>query len=346
MRPRSLYRPVLRSGVQLTLGVSLLAGLADAQAPAAAQGQATAAAAQAQAAAETSQAQGASPTAGAVAANSPSLVVSPGDLINIEVFNTPELSGKFRVDQTGKVSLLQGGVVTLGGLSALEAGQAIERRLREAQIMIDPHVNVFVQEYASQGVIVMGEVRSPGTYTLLGEHSLYGALAAAGGPTLNQGSTIVVTHQADPDPMHKVIVPVSSPNFSELQRSTRVNPGDTVFVSRASMFYVVGNVARPGPYPLPWGQPVRVLEAISLAEGTQRATADSKASIIRQTPSGPKTIPIDIKKIYKNEVPDTPLEAMDVLVIPRSGLKAVLDTTLPLASAATLNAVINALIYK
>ena len=275
---------------------------------------------------------------------SSSLFISPGDLITIDVFNTPELSGKFRVDQTGTINLPQGGVVNLRGLTAFQAGQAIEQRLRDAQVMLDPHVNVFVQEYASQGVIVMGEVRNPGTYNLLGEHSLYGALAAAGGPTLNEGSTIVVTHQADPD--HKQVIPVSSPDYSEAQRLTRVEPGDTVFVSRAGVFYVVGNVGHPGAFSLPIGQPLHVLEAIALADGTQRATADSKASIIRATPTGPTTIPIDIKKIYKNEAPDEALLAADVLVIPRSGAKAILDTALPLATSATINAVLAALIVR
>lgn len=275
---------------------------------------------------------------------SSSLFISPGDLITIDVFNTPELSGKFRVDQTGMISLPQGGVVNLRGLTAFQAGQAIEARLREAQIMIDPHVNVFVQEYASQGVIVMGEVRNPGTYTLLGEHSLYGALAAAGGPTVNEGSTIVVTHQADPE--HKQIIRVTSADYSEAQRLTHVDPGDTVFVSRANVFYVVGNVGHPGAFTLPIGQPLNVLNAIALADGTQRATADSKASIIRTTPNGPQTIPIDIKKIYKNEVPSPVLQAEDILVIPRSGAKAILDTALPLAASATINAVLAALIVR
>ena len=272
------------------------------------------------------------------------LMISPGDLIIIDVFNTPELSGKFRVDQTGNINLPQGGVVSLSGLSSTQAGKAIEQRFRDAQIMLDPHVSVFVQEYASQGVIVMGEVRNPGTYTLFGEHSLYGALAAAGGPTTNQGDRIVVTHQANPEKAE--IIPVTSPDYSELQRTTRVNPGDTVFVSRASVFYVVGNVGHTGAFPIPLGQPVHVLEAIAVADGTQRATADSKASIIRSTPNGPKTIPIDIKKIYKNESPNLQIEAFDILVIPRSGVKAILDTALPLAASATINAVIASLVLR
>lgn len=284
------------------------------------------------------------PVSAATPTASSSLFIGPGDLITIDVFNTPELSGKFRVDQTGLINLPQGGIVNLRGLTAFQAGQAIERRLRETQVMLDPHVNVFVQEYASQGVIVMGEVRSPGTYTLLGEHSLYGALAAAGGPTVSEGSTIVVTHQADPE--HKEVVRVTSPDYSESQRLTRVDPGDTVFVSRASVFYIVGNVGHPGAFTLPLGQSINVLQAIALADGTQRATDDSKASIIRPTPNGPQTIHIDIKKIYKNEALNQPLQADDILVIPRSGAKAFLDTTIPLVTSSTINAVLAALIVR
>ncbi len=272
------------------------------------------------------------------------LGISAGDLLTVEVFNTPELSGKFRVAQDGTLSLPQGGVVSVSGMSPVQAQVAIETRLRTAQIMLDPHVSVFVQEYASEGVIVVGEVKNPGTYTLLGEHSLYGALAAAGGPTVNEGSRITVTHPGNPP--QEEIIPVVSPNYSALQRSTRVNPGDTVFVSRAGTFYVVGNVGHPGAYPLPSGEPVHVLQAIALAFGTERATSESKASIIRQTANGPETIHVDLKKVYKNEAPNLALEASDILVIPRSGAQAILDTAIPLATSATVSAVIDALIIR
>lgn len=272
------------------------------------------------------------------------LMVEPGDLLDIEVFNTPELSGKFRVSQSGSVGLPQGGVISLSGLSAIEAGTAIEQRLRSAQIMIDPHVTVFVQEYASQGVIVMGEVSRPGTYTLLGEHSLYGALAAAGGPTPNEGRTITITHQNAPDKPE--IVESRGPKFSEVERATRVDPGDTVFVSKTGIYYVLGNVEHSGGFPLPTGEDITVLAAIALAQGTQRATAESKVSIIRETPNGVQTIPLDLKKISENKVPNPVLQARDILVVPRSGLKATVDATIPYATTSVIAAVTSALIVR
>ena len=279
----------------------------------------------------------------ALAAGS-SLSISPGDLLVVDVFNTPELSGRFRVSQSGMVSLPQGGVVTVSGRTAVEAGQEIERRLRDGGIMLDPHVTVFVQEYASQGVIVLGEVRTPGTYTLLGEHSLYGALAAAGGATGNEGSTITVTHAGDPQ--HKIIIEVTSPNYSDLQRSTRVNPGDTVFVSRGALVYVYGEVARPGAYSLRAGEPLNVLQALALAQGADHFAAGGKASIIRQTATGVQTIPIDLKLITRNEVPDPVLQASDIVVIPRNGLKAFVFQALPGATGAVLSSVITASIVR
>lgn len=272
------------------------------------------------------------------------LTIAPGDLIDIEVFNTPELSGKFRVGQSGMVSLPQGGVIDLNGLSTVQAGTAIEARLRSAQIMLDPHVTVLVQEYASQGVIVAGEVKNPGTYTLLGEHSLYGALSAAGGPTTNEGDSIVLTRHGDPS--HKQVIPVTSPNFEDLIRATRVEPGDTVFVSRANVFYVVGNVGHSGAFPIRNGEQIRVLEAIAIAEGTQKNTAEGKVSIIRATPEGTQSLPLDLKKIYANKAVDPVLQAKDILVIPRSAVKAFFDTAVPYVAADIASALVTAAIVK
>ncbi len=291
------------------------------------------------------QAQELKPTQQAQGADAGStLLIDPGDLLDVRIFDTPELSGKLRVSQSGSISLSQGGVLHVAGLSSLEAQDVIERRLRDAQIMLDPHVTVFVQEYASRGVVVLGEVKNPGTYTLLGGHSLYGALAAAGGVTPAEGPTITITRQNDPD--HKEIVQVTSPNFSEEQGRVQINPGDTVFVSRAGAVYVLGDVAHPGAYTLPAGHPLKVLNLLSLAEGPSRTAALSKVSIIRTVPSGAETIPLDLKRIMKNTSPDPVLQASDILVVPSDTFKAFINTTIPGATGAVISAVVTALIVR
>ena len=272
------------------------------------------------------------------------LLLGAGDLIDVQVFSTPELSGRMRIDQAGVVRLPIGGTLNLVGLEPADASGVFEEHLKDAQIMLDPHVTIFVVEYATQGVTVLGEVHSPGTYTLLGPHSLYDALSSAGGATSTQGASITVTHHNDPE--HPVIVPLNSPNYSQLQRSTAVYPGDTIVVSKAFTISVVGDVTRSGTFYLQNGEPLSVLSAVALASGLNRTAKTSKASIIRPTASGAETIPVDLEKIMKNTAPNVMLQASDVLVIPRSRLKVFLETALPGATAAVVSATTSALIVR
>jgi polysaccharide biosynthesis/export protein len=268
--------------------------------------------------------------------------IAAGDMIDVQVFNTPELSAKLRVSQDGLITLPDTGDIALGGLTPLEAGAKIEKRLRDSQIMLDPHVTVLVTEYSTQGVSVLGEVRKPGTYLLLGRHSLYDALSAAGGVTPQLGSSIQVTHQSDP--ARPETIPVSSPNYSDLQRLTEVKAGDVVVVARAETIYVVGDVGHPGEYSIQNGQKLSVLNAIALAQGLNPTARASKASIVRKTSTGAETIPVNLNRIAKVNGENLILRPADVLVIPRSGAKAFLSLALPGVTGAVAGSVAAALI--
>ena len=102
-------------------------------------------------------------------ASAPALRLDAGDLLEITTFDTPELSGKFRVDSRGDISLPLGGAVPVQGLTAEQAAVAVERFLRDRDILKNPHVTVLVLEYATQGVNVMGEVKQPGIYPMTGK---------------------------------------------------------------------------------------------------------------------------------------------------------------------------------
>jgi polysaccharide export outer membrane protein len=269
------------------------------------------------------------------------LLIGSGDLLDVRVFNTPELSGKFRVSPSGTITVPQGGLITVAGLSPAEAQEKIETTFKNRNIMLEPHVIVFVEEYASAGVIVLGEVAHPGTYTLLGEHSLYGALAAAGGVTANEGGSITVSHQNEPG--HDVLIKVHSPNFSDVQRATRVAPGDTVFVSKADLVYLVGDVGHPGSYNMPNGTSLNLLQLLALGQGLNHTAALSKASIVRDTGESVVTIPIDLGN-QKDRL--AKLQPSDIVVIPRSGFKGFLDNFIPNASISILGAVTAALIVR
>jgi polysaccharide export outer membrane protein len=281
------------------------------------------------------------PATAAAVDSSPRL--SKGDVIQVQVFDTPELSGSLRLDQNGFVNLPLGGLLDLQGLNTLQAAAAIQDRLRSAGIMLEPYVTVSVAEYAGQGIIVLGEVKAPGNYTLLGPRSLYEVLASAGGPSAAEGGTITITHRSDPD--HPVTVPVSL-SYSDVMRTTMVDPGDILIVARAPLYFVIGDVAHPGAFSIQAGEKLDVLNAVALASGLNQTAEDKKASIIRKSPNGPVVIPVNIKGILHNTEPNILLEASDVLVVPRSGLKTFLQSALPTLTSAAIGAGVSATIVR
>jgi polysaccharide export outer membrane protein len=271
--------------------------------------------------------------------------IGPGDLLDVEVFNTPELSARLRVDQQGRVTLPLGGDVDVKGLKVAEAAKAIEQRLISANIMLQPTVIVSIVEYATEGVTVLGEVKSPGIYTLLGPHSLYDALASAGGPSTSEGSTITITHADDAE--HPINIPVTTPNYSAIQKSTIVRPGDTIVVSRAELVYIVGDMSRSGAFYIQNGQPLTVLDLVSLAQGPNRTALMSHTAIIRQKPDGTvETIRFDLNKVMRAEERNLVLKGGDVLVVPRSGWKTFAMTAIPALTNAASSAVLATLLNQ
>jgi polysaccharide export outer membrane protein len=270
------------------------------------------------------------------------LTIEPGDVISVQVFNTPELSASHRVGPDGAISLPGTGEIKMTGLTPLQAGSAIEKTLRDDQIMLNPQVSVSVTEYTTEGITVLGEVKNPGTYPLLGQQSLYSALAAAGGVTPHEGSTITVTHRADPE--HPRTIRVDTSQTSADQQFALVQPGDVVLVSKAGVIYVIGDVGHPGEYYISNGQPLRALNALALAEGLRETAAASHASIIRSNGDGAEIIPVDLTKVAKNKALDPFLEPSDILVVPRSGFKQFVNVALPGITGAAANAAALALI--
>jgi polysaccharide export outer membrane protein len=270
--------------------------------------------------------------------------IGVGDLVEVRVFDTPELSTKIRVAANGSIDLPAAGATQVAGMTPQQASEAIEKHLRDAQIMKDPHVTVFVTDYATQSVSVLGEVKLPGNYLLLGSHSLYSALSAAGGTTQTAGSTIVITHQADPT--HPETIQVNSANYSQAQRLTEIKAGDTVFVSRDERIYVIGDVFHPGEFPIQSGQKLSILAAVALAQGTNPTAAVSRASILRKTDTGQTVIPVDLKRVAENHAENQYLLPNDVLVIPRDRKRAFWDATLPGLTGAVAGSSLAALILR
>ena len=250
------------------------------------------------------------------AASGAALLLDVGDVLEVQVFDTPELSGKFRVDSHGNLVLPVGGAIAVKGLAPEQVQTAIEERFRQRKILRDPHVEVFVLEYATQRVTVMGEVKMPGVYPIGGKRGVLDLIAVAGGPTPAASKTALLTHQNAPGQA----IPVDLSSASENLPQPQVEPGDRIVVTRAGIVYVVGDVGRPGGYLMESKNNLSVLQALALAQGLNK-TAKLDAKLIRNTPAGRTETDLPLKKIFANQAADPELQNDDILYVPVSGAK-------------------------
>jgi len=249
------------------------------------------------------------------------LPLGVGDLLDVRVFDTPELSSKLRVDEKGEITLPIGGAVTVEGLTAEQVGIAIEERLRQRHILRDPHVDVFVDEYATQGVTVAGEVKMPGIYPWTGKHTVLDFISAAGGVTAYASKTVTISRKDREQVISfQLQNSLQTPSGDDLE----ARPGDRILVARAGVVYVVGDVGRPGGYLIENNDTVTVLKALALAQGMNK-TARYDAKLIRHAPSGPTETDLPLKKILANQAADPQLEDGDILFVPVSGGKQFAD---------------------
>ncbi|PSH03956.1 MAG: polysaccharide export protein [Acidobacteria bacterium] len=246
------------------------------------------------------------------------LLIGSGDLIQVSVEGAPDYSRDVRVSRDGEIILPLIGKVKVGGLTLQQAQELIAARLREGKYFNDPQVTLFGKEYATQGISVLGEVTKPGIYPLLGTHTLFDAISAAGGVTPKAGKKVMILRRGTTE-AEVVEMPIGVRDWS--QSNVAVQPGDTVMVSKAGIVYVVGDVKLPGGYVME-NSKLTVLQAVALAQGTNPTAALSKVKLIRKTPKGQKETLIALNKIYSAQIPDVNLEPEDILFIPNSSVKS------------------------
>jgi len=262
--------------------------------------------------------------------------IGNGDLVEMSVFDTPELSGKLRVSNAGEVVLPLVGRLQIAGIRTEEAASLIGQKFVEGGYLKDPQVTVFIAEYATQNVSVLGEVRSPGIYPAFGSHHLLDYLSAAQGLTPLAGTTITITHAGKPDEPQRVTITTGATPKPE--NNPQILPGDTIFVERTGIIYVVGDVARPGGFPMDHDGQLNILQAIALAQGAN-STAARDAVLIRTNLQGRQEIPINLKRILKSEEVDLAMQDNDILFVRSSAAKSAwkdFAAALPAAAGASI----------
>jgi polysaccharide export outer membrane protein len=279
------------------------------------------------------------PSGSAMLIGAPTVRIAAGDLLQVTVFDTPELSSQLRVAQTGDIDLPWSGMLHVQGMTPEQAALEMEARLQKQKIMKYPHrVTVFPVEYATQGVKVLGQVKSPGIYPLLGAHRLYDMIAAAGGVTDLASRKVVILRQDDAG--HPMTVELNDGPDAAERSDVEVLPGDTLVVQKAGVVYVLGDVGRPGGFLIQDNQPLTVLRALSLAQGVNK-TAKLNSSVIFRVASGVQVqSALALKKVLHGEAVDLPLADHDILYVPSSLGKTLGYRGIELAAQATAGVIV------
>ena len=229
-----------------------------------------------------------SPLTGGASQSAGDYKIGAQDVLTIQVFDQPDLGGKYAVEADGTFSFPLIGRVTAGGMSLRAFEAELKKKLADGYFR-NPQVTVAVEQYRSQRVFVMGEVRIPGPVALTGGMTLIEALSRAGS-TLPSASGEVAIVRATQG-AQGVVLPASDTAAEILRASIRdleagsrkqnieLQDGDQIFVPRAETTYVFGQVRNPGAYAIQ--KDTTVLQALSLAGGVTENAAMNRIKIVR-----------------------------------------------------------------
>ena len=260
--------------------------------------------------------------------------IGPGDVLDIRIYNRPQLSREaVRVEGNGMIRMplieteIQAACLTEGEL-------AKEISTRYAKYYKNLQVDVFIKEYHSQQVAVIGAVNDQSRFELQRRVRLLELLTYAKGPSAKAGQTINIVHSTNTSPCKQTDESDASAAFSSykldevLQGDPKSNPyleaGDIVTIPEADQVYVVGNVFMPLTIALK--EPITLTRAIAMAGGLKQDTRKDKIRVLRQEPGTTikKEIIVDLYAIEKKRSDDLALAPNDIIDVPTSAGKSFL----------------------
>ena len=276
----------------------------------------------------------------------PDYQLGPEDVITITVFNLPEMTQTIRVENDGTITVKLLGRVKAAGLTTSQLRDKLQEEWGKSYLE-DPHVTIFIRQFHSTPVSIVGAVMKPGLYQLPGPRTLIQVLAMAGG--VNMPGTAAGNMQGGA-PAGRWVFITRKAGFGDFKTITGmqllapdqvkvdlgrllyshdntldifVKPFDTVTVSRAGIVYVVGAVKKAGGFTLEDRDSLTALEALALAQGFESDSSKRHDEIIHALPNGIRQVTvINLGKVMKGKVKDPVLTANDILVVPSSTVKA------------------------
>jgi polysaccharide export outer membrane protein len=287
-----------------------------------------------------------SPLAAAQSSSPMPAPIASGDFLDISEYHTPEFHSTVRVSAAGTVMLPMIGGINISGMDEQAAAHAIEAALLAKGMLLHPLVSVLVTSYAGQDVSVLGEVTHPGVYPYTYHHRLLDLISAASGLSANAGRLVNIFHSGDPKTAHPVVLDPSGTDTTS-DHNPELIPGDIVQVSRAGLVYVVGDVIRPGGFPVDPVQGLTVVQALSLAWGPSLNAAVGHALLIREQKGGRTMIDLNLRRMLHGQDPDQPVQDRDILYVPDSFAKNLANRTMESAIQSAIGVTIySALVYS
>ncbi len=243
--------------------------------------------------------------------------IGAGDVLSINVWGHDDLSREVVVSEKGTFSFPLIGGVEAAGLTIKEVEERLVQLL-SAGYLINPYVSIRIKGYESKKVYVLGQVRSPGTYSLEKETSLIEIISRAGGVSDNAGWIIEVVRPSErlpdkpvtPDEAKKediIRLDVEGLLGGRPEDNIRIEGGDTIFVPKAAYYFIFGEVKGPGSYKL--RRDTTVLKAVIMAGGFTDKASKRRIKIRRK--KGEKTIKVRVKL-------DDPVLPQDTIIVPES----------------------------
>jgi len=246
-------------------------------------------------------------------ANLPALQLHAGDLVAVSVYDAPELTRTVRIDPDGSIRLpLLAEGVKAAGLMPRELEAGLTDALKSEELLVDPIVKVTVVEYHSRPISVMGAVRRPVTFQADGKITLLEALSHAEGLTDDAGPEILVTQN---DAVRRIPVKKLL-DGADPAVNLVLTGNEEVRVPVAGKIFVVGNIRKPGGFPVRDPADSTVLKMVALSEGLMPFSEKIAYIVRRKEGETPQEIPIQLARIMERKSPDVPLEIGDILYVP------------------------------
>src|SRR5438067_454141 len=196
-----------------------------------------------------------------------------GDTVHITVFQQPDLTTDARISDAGTIAMPLVGNVKISGQSTREAADTIAKALKDGEFLKSPQVAVALTTVRSRQVSILGLIMHPGRYPLEESHSRLPDLIAAAGGIAAGGSEEVT-----------VIRDGKTEKVNALAKEYELKAGDTIYIDRAPVFYIYGEVIHSGAYPVKAG--MTVMQAISIGGGITPRGSENRVKLRRVSPDG------------------------------------------------------------